>query len=467
MPNKTKIEQFVLIKEALRQLPEGADIESIVQKTGIQVNKKTILRRLQELSRAGEVEVAGKARATRYRLVQLSVLTGLSNASIAQPATSLTLDEWADEVLALVTRPQSQRKPVAYQRAFIESYQPNVDAYLTIEEKQKLAAIGRINQFNYPAGTYAKQILSRLLIDLSWNSSRLEGNTYSLLDTEKLIVTGQEAENKSVTDAQMILNHKDAIEYLVNNVEATGFDRHTILSLHGLLSDNLLPDPSASGRLRNQAVGIYHSVYTPPAMPQLIEELFDILLQKINLITDPFEQAFFIMVHLPYLQPFDDVNKRVSRIAANIPLIRQNLSPLSFVDVPNDLYINGLLGVYELNRLDLLKSVFIWAYQRSAARYAAVRQSIGEPDVFKLRYRQQIRELIGDILRNGADINESTSRISFYVQQHIPEEDRAKFSEVVETELLSVHEGNFARFFISPSEFKKWKENWNRSLLRN
>jgi hypothetical protein len=101
-------------------------------------------------------------------------------------------------------------------------------------------------------------------------------------------------------------------------------------------------------------------------------------------INDPFEQAFFVMVQLPYLQPFDDVNKRVSRLAANIPLIKCNLAPPSFTDVPRQTYTEAVLGVYDLNTIDLLKDVFMWAYERSAARYAAVRQSLGEPDPFRL-----------------------------------------------------------------------------------
>ena len=97
-------------------------------------------------------------------------------------------------------------------------------------------------------------------------------------------------------------------------------------------------------------------------MPQLIEERFDALLDTAARIDDPFEQAFFATVQLPYLQPFEDVNKRVSRLAANLPLIRHDLCPISFVDVPARAYIDGLLGVYELNRVELAADVFRWAY---------------------------------------------------------------------------------------------------------
>src|SRR5208283_1973516 len=88
--------------------------------------------------------------------------------------------------------------------------------------------------------------------------------------------------------------------------------------------------------------------FIPIAIPQVIEECFSLILEKANAISDPFEQAFFLMVQLPYLQPFEDVNKRVSRLAANIPLIRADLCPLSFVDVPERAYMAGTLGVYEM-----------------------------------------------------------------------------------------------------------------------
>ena len=121
------------------------------------------------------------------------------------------------------------------------------------------------------------------------------------------------------------------------------------------------------------------------------------------------------MVQLPYLQPFDDVNKRVSRLAANIPFIKGNLSPLSFTDVPRSTYTDAILGVYELNEADLLKDVFIWAYERSADRYAAVRQSLGEPDPFRLRHRAALREIVGEVIRGPCrqlDTGENRSRRS-------------------------------------------------------
>ena len=149
----------------------------------------------------------------------------------------------------------------------------------------------------------------------------------------------------------MILNHKEAIEFLVDSAGEIGFNRRTILNLHALLANNLLADPMATGRLRRIAVGIEKSVFHPLEAPQLIEECFDQILATAAAIKDPFEQALFVMAQLPYLQPFDDVNKRVSRLAANIPLIKANLTPLSFTEVPVVTYTDAVLGVYELTGL--------------------------------------------------------------------------------------------------------------------
>lgn len=449
---KINTQELEVIKRVLQGFPKGASQSDILEASGLSISWRTLLRRLEVLIAQNEVSVIKAGRSTRYFLIKHPT-------SPKSPDIPIPLSAASQTIFSQVTKPMEYRTPAGYHREFLENYIPNTDSYLRPEDKKLLAGIGKTARPDYPAGTYAREILSRLLIDLSWNSSRLEGNTYSLLDTQRLIAAGIAADDKSATDAQMILNHKDAIEFIVNSAENIGFNRYTILSLHALLSDNLLPDTAASGRLRNHSVGISKSVFTPLVIPQLIGEMFDLALEKAQQINDPFEQAFFVMVHLPYLQPFDDVNKRVSRLAANIPLIKRNLAPLSFTDVPNDMYVNGLLGIYELNRVELLKDVFIWAYQRSAFRYAAVRQSVGEPDAFRLKYRSDLRTLVNEIVRNAHSSKQASESIHQYAAK-ISEIDRQKFIEIVETELLSLHEGNFARYYISPSEFKRWKETW-------
>jgi Fic family protein len=195
-------------------------------------------------------------------------------------------------------------------------------------------------------------------------------------------------------------------------------------------------------------------------VPQIIEECFNQILLTATVIEDPFEQAFFIMVQLPYLQPFDDVNKRVSRLAANIPFIKRNLSPLSFTDVPRDLYTDAVLGVYELNKIDLLKDVFIWAYDRSAARYVAVRQSLGEPDPFRLRHRAALQRVVAEVIRARMDRKTAAAYIAKWVQENITFDDREHFREMAENELLGLHEGNYARYEVRPAEFAAWRQVW-------
>jgi hypothetical protein len=458
LKENTASKELEAIKDALQKYPNGASFEDIEKQSGLMLPRRTFQRRLLMLQNAGELHIEGKTRATRY----FSVVKTEQKAAIASNQGGILLSKEGKQILQKVTQSFQQRTPVGYDRNFLDAYQPNVNSYLNAAEMEKLAKIGELFITEPQAGTYTKEILTRLLIDLSWNSSRLEGNTYSLLDTQRLISFGEIADDKLSSEVQMILNHKDAIEFLTQSLEGVGFNRYTVLNLHALLSNNLLPDPSASGRLRTFDVGIHKSVFVPLAVPQLISELFDLMLKKAEQIKNPFEQAFFIMVHLPYLQPFDDVNKRVSRLSANIPFIRHNLAPLSFIDVPDDIYIQGMLGVYEINRVGLLKDVFLWAYERSAARYAALRQSLGEPDPFRLRYRQIIRELITDIIVSACQPKKASIMIKTKSKE-LPIEDQGKFIESVESELLSLHEGNFARYKIRPSEFKCWQEIWMRN----
>jgi hypothetical protein len=302
--------------------------------------------------------------------------------------------------------------------------------------------------------------MDRLLIDLSWNSSRLEGNTYSLLETERLLELGENAAGKNPRDTQMILNHKAAIEMLADQAEEIGFNRYSVCNLHALLSDNLLPDPAAGGRVRSRPVGISGTVFHPLGVPQQIEELFDEILQKAAAIADPFEQSFFVMAHLPYLQPFDDVNKRVSRLAANIPLVRHNLCPLSFIDVEQQDYIGALLAIYELNRVEYLRDVFAWAYRRSCARYAVVRQSLGEPDPFRLRYRVDIGELVREVVQQAMPQKAAVEWLARTVAVRAPKDDAARLLNVVETELSSLHSGNIARYRLRPAVFDQWQTLW-------
>lgn len=455
------------IEAVVGRHPDGITAQGIADALPAGLKLRTLQYRLQRLVEDGRLIKEGQRRWTKYRLPE----EGRGEGAAAAPETAeegqdiIPLSEDGTAIRKYLGRPAETRKPVGYNREFLDSYRPNVSAFLTDEERAHLAKVGKPQIAEQPAGTYAKQILNRLLIDLSWNSSRLEGNTYSLLDTRRLIEFGEEAEGRDRLEAQMILNHKDAIEFLVSQADGIGFNRYTILNLHAMLANNLLADDTAAGRLRHIAVGIEKSAFHPLEVPQLIEECFDQILATTDAIEDPFEQAFFFMVQLPYLQPFDDVNKRVSRIAANIPLIKRNLAPLSFIDVPRSIYTEAMLGVYELNKTALLKDVFIWAYERSAARYAAVRQSLGEPDPFRLQHRQAIRTVVGEIVRRRLGRKEAAAHIAAFARDNVKPADRERFREVAENELLALHEGNYARYQIRPAEFEAWREIWTGATV--
>jgi hypothetical protein len=315
--------------------------------------------------------------------------------------------------------------------------------------------MGRTPATARPAGTYAREILGKLLVDLSWASSKLEGNTYSRLDTQNLIEFGQVASGKDAVETQMILNHKAAIEMLIEDASEAGFNAFTFKNLHAVLSQDLMRDPNSVGRLRRRPVDISGTVFHPIAVPQVIEDCFTMLLEKMDKINDPFEQAFFLMVQLPYLQPFEDVNKRVSRVGANISLFKHNLCPLSFIDVPERAYIEGTLAVYELNQIDLLRDVFVWAYERSCQRYLAISQTVVEPDPLKIKYREALIQAVQTIVKGL--LNPTPKVIAEFAKNYASPEERAAFEKMLSAALLQLHEGGIARYRLRRSEYIAWQ----------
>jgi hypothetical protein len=427
------------------------------------VPRRTLQRRLAALVQAQTLMLEGKGRGARYRAPAATAATppiSIVPWLVQEPGADYPTDVYmptgpeGEAIKAYVRHPRHLRKPVGYQQAFLESYQPNVTAYLPPGLCAQLHVLGRSPDAQNPAGTFARDILNRLLIDLSWASSRLEGNTYSRLDTERLIAQGQVAEGKDALETQMILNHKEAIEYLVGDPVRASLTPDTLLALHAFLSDGLMTDPMDEGRLRQRAVGIGGSVYLPLSLPQSVQDLFGIVVEMAAEIEDPFEQAFFLMVHLPYLQPFEDVNKRVSRLAANIPFIRHNLCPLSFIDVPQQAYVDAMLGVYELNRVELLRDVFVWAYARSCQQYVAVQQNLAKPDMFRLRYRRELGAVVMAVVRN---LEPASAAV---VQAHMPAtvelDHRERFVTLALAEFGALHAGKAVRFGLRPLEVAGW-----------
>ncbi len=415
-------------------------------------DRRAIQRAIKKLILQDVVEIQGKARARVYSLKNDAT-------DISFTLNSIFTSKHANALIQYFSQPSRTRKAIGYQPLFLKSYQPNKTFYLHSSLLDKLHRMGKAESIDRPAGTYARNIFNRLLIDLSWNSSRLEGNTYSLLETKRLIEHGENALGKDATEAQMILNHKEAIEYIIDSAHDKKISSHQICSIHALLSDNLLGDPGASGRLRNIAVGISGTSYLPLDNPHLLKEYFDIFIMKLNQIQDPFEQSFFSLIQLSYLQAFEDVNKRTARLVANIPLIKHNLKPLSFVDVNQQEYLLSLLGIYEKNDLSLFQDLYLWAYERSSQQYTAIQQSMGEPNVFKLKYRHHIQEIIRSVILN----NISGPRILSGIQESINKlrlsnEDAKQLLKIIENEIINLHEGNIARFKVRPSEFKKWKQ---------
>ncbi|WP_420232678.1 Fic family protein [Pseudomonas sp. ABY48] len=448
MPSTTDILNSILASRS------GASLSELLTKHP-EIARRTAQRILANLVESSQITAQGEGRARRYFATEHRAETHALNTDTDAFPAFIPLSADSRDILAYINQPTEARKPVGYQRDFLDAYRPNETGYLPESLRRQLHRMGKTADATEPAGTYSRAVLNRLLIDLSWASSHLEGNTYSRLDTRQLIEQGKAAQGKAAIETQMILNHKTAIELLVENIESAEFNRYTLMNLHSALAENLLPNPADEGRIRQHAVDIGKSTYRPLSTPQQIEDALDVLLGKANQIADPFEQSFFMMVHLPYLQPFTDINKRTSRLAANLPLFRANLCPLTFLDVPEQAYSRATSGVYEMTRVELFRDLYIWAYERSTQEYLAIKQDLAEPDPLRLAWRDLIKKTIREIVTHPE--LDPLFCIQRSVTEYVSEREQPEVQALIVEELRRLHEGVLARYGLRPSEFMSWK----------
>lgn len=430
----------------LERYPHCISSTHIAQATGL--SAATVKRQLERLCALGHVVRVGQSRGTRYFLPAVNA-PALAQAPASLPTADTAQPVWspaAEQLRQRLAVPLAARPHVTYQRSLLDAYVPNHSALLPPAWAQTLANQGRMPG-QQPAGTYARQVLEQLLIDLSWSSSRLEGNTYTRLATEELFRLGASGTD---TEAVMLLNHKNAIEFMVDAVPEQGLTLSVVRNLHALLMQDLLADSQSLGTIRQKVVNISGTVYLPTQVPSLLGEMLTLIIDKARLINNPVEAAFFLWVHLAYLQPFEDGNKRTSRLSANIPLMLYNCAPLSFMDVSPHDYAQAMLGVYELRDMALAVDLFSWTYRRSCQKYAVVLESMGIPNALRLQHREHLNEAMAQVVRERQPLAATLQALGLTPQQ------APGFAELLRDELQKLEVFNCARYRLTLRTTADW-----------
>jgi Fic family protein len=211
-----------------------------------------------------------------------------------------------------------------------------------------------------------KKEMERLAIDLSWKSSQIEGNTYSLLETERLLKEKETAQGKTKDEAIMLLNHKEALDFIVNNpdyIEPLTISR--IEDIHSIL----IKDLGVDRNFRKSRVGISGTNYKPLDNEFQIKEAIEEMCELINHRQNIFEKALLLLVLLSYIQPFTDGNKRTARIISNAILIKNEYCPISFRTVDSIEYKKAMLLFYEQNNIWAFKEIFINQFEFAVNTY--------------------------------------------------------------------------------------------------
>ena len=300
--------------------------------------------------KAGDIVAEGKARATRYRL---------------SPQAQLLMPLNLDTYFALEVDERQVHSSYNFElinglltetRLFSDKEQTHLDA-LQDEFRQ------HVNELT--DNEYRKE-MERLGIDLSWKSSQIEGNTYTLLETERLLRESKTAEGKSKEEAVMLLNHKDALSFVLDNPDyLKELTVSHIEDIHQLLTKDLSIDKG----LRRHRVGITGTNYHPLDNEFQIREAMRDACKLINSKYNIFEKALLTLLLLSYIQPFLDGNKRTARITSNAILIANDYCPLSFRSIDSMDYKKAMLIFYEQNNLYAFKQIFIEQFEFAVKEY--------------------------------------------------------------------------------------------------
>jgi Fic family protein len=300
----------------------------------------TVKRILASLVDAGSAIVEGQGRATRY-----------SVSPQAQVTMELDIDTYYQKEM------DEREVQTSFNFELINNILPQVEIF-TAEENERLNALQAQFTHNLEGITpteYRKE-MERLGIDLSWKSSQIEGNTYSLLETEKLLKEKQTASGKTKEEAVMLLNHKDALDFILDMPEyLEEISVRRIEELHSILVKELGVDTG----IRQRRVGITGTNYRPLDNEHQIREALEDTCRLVNGKKNVFEKALLTLVLLSYIQAFADGNKRTSRITSNAILIAYRYCPISFRTVDSVDYKKAMLIFYEQNNISAFKKIFI------------------------------------------------------------------------------------------------------------
>lgn len=324
------------------------EIEEYTAKADDKCSKNTIIRDLYVLLKNNYIKKTGSARSIRY-----------------QPAASneLLIKYDADNYFKC----DLDNRAIKYPQFNFDIYN-NLKNLFSADETKKLENINKIyiDKIKTLSGTILKKEYERLLIELSWKSSQIEGNTYSLLDTETLIKENIEAEGHKKEEAVMILNHKRALEFIFENKDY--FKKITLKKLeelHALLTNGL----GVNKGLRKYPVGITGTNYKPLSNQLQIKDALDKLIDVINNTKNIIEKALITVIMISYIQPFEDGNKRTGRILANAVLFANDYCPLSYRSVNETDYKKAVILFYENNSIDYFKELFTEQFKFAVEKY--------------------------------------------------------------------------------------------------
>lgn len=397
-------------------------------------SRQQLLRMMKKMLHNGIIYKTGRGPSVKYHV---------NNSSIAQKFMELDY---------------LKRSICHYDINRLAHYQPNKTYLLTEDIQQEMRMLS--NATIQKGETLNDRIFKRMIIDFAWTSSKLEGNTYTIGETEQLIQKSIRADNRTPYEALMIEDHANAAKYIVNYSKDIKLTPVEIRGLHAMLSNGLLSNQRGCGAIRSNIIEIGQSAYHPESNPSVLQTQLEEICKKAVNIYNPFEQSLFLMLHISYLQPFIDINKRTGRVSANIPLLKNNLCPVSFYGIDEKMYIDGILEFYETGETHTISHAFFDSYKISVQRYRSALHQVFNFEVDVLSGRI-VQSVINTVIRNNKKLTQPRQFITEELEQNHHSLSSATKEEIIENILQLIRDIDETKAIgagIPLRHFKKYTE---------
>ena len=444
-------EQLDDILSVLAKQPNGLSRSDLLNSLKNSIHYKTLQRRLNTLIEKGKVFKLGEKKATRY-----FPATSTDQETERYIKRHIKDRHFNTKNHAFIRSLSQQAHAVPYNQDLLASYFPN-ESFLVAEDiRQQLLVLGKQRPALTEEGSHARQIFPRFVIEFAFHTCRLDGDTTTENDIKDLLQLGTIGKHVSHRETLEILNHREAVNFMVHHCQDLALNSLTIRNMHHLLSQELLNHQGSEGKVRTGELLSPPEKFTPVNDALVLKKLLEQVAHKARKIKHPIEQSFFLLAQLSYLQPFEHFNNSTARLCCNLPLMKENICPVHFADISENDYNSALAVLFQTANPEPLLEVYCWAMKSSSQTFSTEPEPDVDTDNLRILLRECRKAVLQHIVNHNLHGKQTEKYIRNFCFQHgISQRDF--FIEEVNRDLQGLHAGAIMELGISVKDLDSWR----------